>query len=65
MIHPLFIIVGLAIGIFVIFRVITHFFFCRKVSRKNPGEKLHGCPIWTHENNEGNAEKPASTKEEK
>lgn len=30
------------------FRLIIHFYFCRRVSPRYPGKKLKGCPIWTH-----------------
>ncbi|MEW5921546.1 MAG: hypothetical protein AB1796_11500 [Bacillota bacterium] len=46
--------VSIAAAIFILmivgFRLMIHFHFCRRVSARYPGEKLKGCPIWTHTN---------------
>lgn len=40
---PLLIVIGFAVT-----RILFHFNTCKNVSSKNPGEKLTGCPSWTH-----------------
>ena len=37
----------LVIIIFLVLRLKFHFNTCQNVSKKNPGEKLSGCPDWT------------------
>lgn len=32
---------------FTLTRLVFHFNTCRRVSEKNPGEDLKGCPSWT------------------
>jgi hypothetical protein len=53
--------ISIAAAIFIImivvFRLLIHFYFCRRVSFRYPGEKLKGCPIWTHGGKKGNGEK--------
>ena len=50
--------ISIAAAIFIImivvFRLIIHFHFCRRVSFRYPGEKIRGCPIWTHADSKGN-----------
>ena len=53
--------ISIAAAIFIImivvFRLIIHFYFCRRVSFRYPGEKLKGCPVCAHKDNKGNGEK--------
>jgi len=55
--------ISIAAAIFIImivvFRLIIHFYFCRRISFRYPGERLKGCPVWTHKDNKGNGEKSA------
>lgn len=47
MVSVILIIAGIFITIVVGFRLATHFYFCGRVSEKNPGEDIKGCPVWT------------------
>ncbi len=53
--------ISIAAAIFIImivvFRLLIHFYFCRRVSFRYPGEKLKGCPIWTHSDKNGSGER--------
>ena len=49
MVHLLIIMAGVVVALILIFRFTTHFHFCRRVSKKYPGEDLKGCPAWTLE----------------
>ncbi len=49
MLSIIFIVAGVFILIVVGFRLATHFYFCGRVSEKNPGEEIKGCPIWTQQ----------------
>lgn len=50
MVYPMLIIlVVIIIGVILFLRFTTHFHFCRRVSKKYPGEDLKGCPAWTLE----------------
>ncbi len=53
--------ISIAAAIFIImivvFRLLIHFYFCRRVSFRYPGEKIKGCPIFTHSGKEGDGEK--------
>lgn len=46
--------VSVAAAIFILMivgsRLIIHFYFCHRVSTRYPGEKIKGCPSWTHAN---------------
>lgn len=50
--------ISIAAAIFIImivvFRLVIHFHFCRRASFRYPGEKISGCPIWTHTDSKGN-----------
>jgi hypothetical protein len=48
-------VIGVFILVVLAFRLTTHFHFCRRVSRKYPGEKIEGCPAWIHEKEEKQA----------
>lgn len=37
----------------VVFRLLIHFYFCRRISFRYPGERIKGCPIWTHTGSKG------------
>ncbi len=47
MISTILIIAAVFIIIVIGFRLVTHFYFCNRISEKNPGQKIKGCPIWT------------------
>ncbi len=57
MVHAILIFAGVFILMVVGFRLITHFYFCGRVSEKNPGENIQGCPIWTQKGNKDKVEK--------
>ncbi len=40
----------------VVFRLVIHFYFCRRASFRYPGEKIRDCPIWTHGDSKDNRE---------
>jgi hypothetical protein len=48
MLYPMLAVLAVFIAVVLIFRFSTHFHFCKRVSKKYPGEKIQGCPIWTH-----------------
>ena len=52
--------ISIAAAIFILMivvsRMLIHFYFCRRVSFRYPGEKIKGCPIWTHAGQKGNGE---------
>jgi hypothetical protein len=48
MLYPMLALLGVFIAVVLIFRFSTHFHYCKRVSKKYPGEKIQGCPVWTH-----------------
>jgi len=51
MFHIVLIVAGVFIAMVIGFRLVTHFHFCGRVSEKNPGEEIKGCPVWTQKGN--------------
>ncbi len=52
--YTVLMVIGLVlIALILALRFTTHFHFCRRVSRKYPGEKIKGCPSWTIEEKSG------------
>jgi len=60
MVYPMLIImVAIIIGLILVLRFSTHFHFCKRVSKKYPGEDIKGCPAWTLEKKEDKEENEA------
>ncbi len=47
MLQIILLVAGLFIAMIIGFRLVTHFHFCGRVSEKNPGQDIQGCPLWT------------------
>ncbi|HAP32466.1 MAG TPA: hypothetical protein DCQ14_05375 [Firmicutes bacterium] len=46
--YKILVFAAIFILLIIAFRLIIHFYFCRRISPRYPAKKLKGCPIWTH-----------------